>query len=138
MYLTAYVLKLTGRWFKINGKAKYFDLVTVVAWANIVAIPFIAIFAAQIFFFGMTIFTKVGFEEMVLTSTSEFLTMIQAFFQVWYIVMFVKMIRCVQQISTMKAVLNMLLMLFALICVATLVSMVVLGITGVPVLPAVN
>jgi len=138
MHLTAYVLKLTGKWFNIDGKGKYSDLVAVVAWANIVAIPFLAIYAVEILFFGMTIFTKIGFEEMVQTGTSEFLTMIQAFFQVWYIVMFVKMIRCVQQIKTIKAVFNMLLMLFALVCVAMLLSMIVMGVTGVSALPAVN
>jgi len=138
MYLTAYVLKLTGKWFNIDGKAKYSDLVAVVAWANIVAIPFIAIYAVEILFFGMTIFTKIGFEEMVQTRISEFLTMVQAFFQVWYIVMFVKMIRCVQQIKTIKAVFNMLLMLFALVCFAMLLSMIIMGVTGVSALPAVN
>ncbi len=138
MYLTAYALKLTGKWFKIDGKAKYSDLVAVVAWANIVAIPFIGIYAVQIFFFGMTIFTKSGFEEMIQTGTSDFLTMVQTFFQVWYIVMFVKMIRCVQQIKTIKAVLNMLLMFFVLICVAMLLSMIVMGTTGASALPAVN
>jgi len=138
MYLTAYALKLTGTWFKIDGKAKYSDLVAVVAWANIVAIPFIAIYAVEILFFGMTIFTKIGFEEMVQTGTSEFLTMVQAFFQVWYIFMFVKMIRFVQQIKTIKAVLNMLLMFFALVCVFMFLSMIIMGITGVSALPAVN
>ncbi len=138
MHLTAYALKLTGKWFNIEGKAKYSDLVAVVAWANIVAIPFIAIYAVQIFFFGMSIFTKIGFEESVQTGVSNFLTMVQAFFQVWYIFIFVKMIRFVQQIKTIKAVLNMLLMFFVLVCVAILLSVITMGITGVLAPPVIN
>lgn len=131
MYLTAYALHLTGRLFKINGQAKYSDLVAVVAWSNIVAIPFVAISGLEIVFFGMSIFTKAGIEVMQRSSITSVVGVVQVVLQIWYIMIFVRMIQQVQKVDVRKAILNLLLMLSALLLLAVVISMVVMVFMGV-------
>ncbi|MDA3798584.1 MAG: YIP1 family protein [Kiritimatiellae bacterium] len=131
MYLTAYALYFTGRLFNINGKAKFSELVTVVAWSNIVAIPFVAISALEIVFFGMSIFTKAGFEIMQKSSITSFVGIFQVVLQIWYIMIFVRMIQQVQKVDVRKAILNLLLMLSVLLLLAIVISMIAMVFIGV-------
>lgn len=127
MYLSAYAVYLTGKAPVIKGKATYSQLLTAVAWSNIVAVPLLILFGVQLYMFGVGIFTENGFDLMMKNESTlaSFITFLSAFLQVWYIVLFMKLIKFVQGISFRKTLLNMLFMFASLLFIAFGISVVV-------------